>query len=122
MRTTPLDADLPLTVGAPLLAPGRAVVNQYPPQQGRWLVSAVGQAVADRCPAGETCTVAVLPCLSAFSPEAFAYFVAQDGHGDRSQFDPVDPGANAYLALLDADFVVGKTGEDGCDPLQTSRG
>ncbi len=121
LRATPADADLPLAAGAPLLAPGRAVVNQYPPQEGRWMVSAVGQAVAERCPDGETCTVAVLSCLPAFSQQAFAYFVAQEGHGDRLQFDPVDPGANALLALLDADFVVGKTGEDGCDLQQTTQ-
>ena len=120
LRATPVDADLPLAAGASLLAPGRAVVNQYPPQQGRWLVSAVGQAVADRCPDGETCVVAVLPCLPAFSSDTFAYFVAQEGLGDRLRFVPVDPGANAYINLLDANFIVGKTGEDGCDPLQST--
>ncbi|MCB0253809.1 MAG: tetratricopeptide repeat protein, partial [Anaerolineae bacterium] len=121
VRATPAPADLPLVTGAPLLAPGRAVANQYTPQSSRWLVSAVGQAVADRCPEGDTCTVAVLPCLSAFSPEAFAYFTAQASLDDRLQFDPVDPGANAYLSLVDADFIVGKTGDDGCDPLQSSQ-
>ena len=121
LRVAPADVDLPLLTGAPLLAPGRAVNNQFPPQANRWLVSAVGQGVAERCPDGASCTVAVLPCLPAFSSEAFTYFTVQTDLGDRLQFDPVDPGANAYLALLDADFVVGKTGDDGCDPLQASQ-
>ena len=32
----------------------------------------------------------------------------------------MDASANAYFSLMDADYVIGKTGEDGCDPLEIS--
>ena len=47
---------LPLSdASASLFQPGRALANQHPPQDGRWLINTVGEAIAQDCSPGESC-------------------------------------------------------------------
>ena len=116
LRTTPGQGSQPFAadVNAPWLAPGRAIVHQYPPQAGRWQTAAIGQAVAKACGSRESCQTVVLSCLPAYDQNAFAYFLARGNQGQRLSFEPLRSDADFYAALFDADFLVGTTGDDGC--------
>ena len=116
LRTTPRQGDQPFAadVDAPWLAPGRAIVHQYPPQTARWQTAAIGQAIAKECGDRKSCQTVVLSCLPAYGQDAFAYFIARSNQGQRLSFVPVRSDADFYATLLDTDFLIGTTGDDEC--------
>ena len=121
LRATPGLGSQPFAadVNAPWLAPGRAIVHQYPPQAARWQTAAIGQAVTKACGDRESCQTVVLSCLPAYDQNAFAYFLARGNQGQRLSFEPLRGDADFYAALFDADFLVGTTGDDGCSNAAT---
>ncbi|MEA3337020.1 MAG: tetratricopeptide repeat protein [Chloroflexota bacterium] len=105
---------LPLSDDAPLISPGRALVQQHPPQRVKWLVATTGDYIDRQCPRGSSCSVMVLPCLNSFSDETFAFYATREGLEDRITFQSLGADDDYYYQLLNSDYIIGKTGDMGC--------
>lgn len=116
LKTKPSDEFRPMhhTLNTPLFFPGRAIFHQYPPKIEDWSVATIVQGINEDCQQANGCAIIVLPCIYAFERRPFTYYAALQGVESRLKFRGLSQRPDYYRSLLDVDYLVGKTGSQGC--------